>query len=52
VNPIQTISILYLPLVPNPLVGSTEILVVMADNTNTLNDPLAFEIEVYRVFNG
>lgn len=52
VNPIQTIGVLYLPIVPLPGVGSTFILVVMADNTNTLNDPVAFEINVFRVFNG
>jgi hypothetical protein len=52
VNPIQTISVLYLPLIPNPAVGCTTLLVVMADNTNSLNDPIGFEIAVFRVFNG
>jgi hypothetical protein len=52
VNPIQTIGVLYLPLVPLPGVGCTFILIVMADNTNTLNDPIAFEVNVFRVFNG
>lgn len=52
VNPIQTIGVLYLPVVPLAGVGCTEILVVMADDTNTLNDPVAFEINVFRVFNG
>jgi hypothetical protein len=52
VNPIQTTGILYLPIVPIPGVGCTFILVVMADNTNTLADPVAFEINVFRVFNG
>jgi len=52
VNPIQTSSVLYLPVVPIPGVGSTELLIVMADDTNTLNDPLGFELQVYRVFNG
>jgi hypothetical protein len=52
VNPIQTIGVLYLPVVPIAGVGCTEILIVMADNTNALNDPSAFEVNVFRVVNG
>jgi hypothetical protein len=50
VNPIQTSSVLYVHNLPG--VGSTALLIVMADDTNTLNDPLGFELQVYRVFNG
>ena len=52
VNPIQTSSVLYLPVVPIPGVGCTELLIVMTDDTNTLNDPVGFELQVYRVYNG
>lgn len=50
VNPIQCSSVLYTHTLPG--VGSTALLVVMADDTNTLNDPVAFEISVFRVLNG
>ena len=52
VNPIQTIGVLYLPIPPDPDVGSTSVLIVMADAANLLNDPVAFEVSIFRVFNG